>query len=98
MPDPYHHPADVLRFTASQQTCALVVVAAVTGGAMRAPGALMCVSSSGEVAGYVSNGCVDADIIYQARAAIKTGKTRRLQGYPAPLRRAYRFMGGSKST
>jgi len=71
MPNPYHHPADVLRFATDQDKYALVVVTAVTGGAMRAPGALMCVSGSGEVAGYISNGCVDADIIYHARHSLE---------------------------
>jgi len=31
----------------------------------------MCVSGSGEVAGYISNGCVDADIIYHARHSLE---------------------------
>ena len=76
----YHHPVDVLSFAAAlDMRFAMVAAEAVTGGAMRAPGALMCVPESGGVAGYISNGCVDADIIYQARAAIKDGVPRRLR-------------------
>lgn len=38
----------------------------------------MCVPASGPVAGYISNGCVDADIIFQAREALKIGEPRHL--------------------
>lgn len=76
-----HHPSDILRFaSASMQSgarIALVVVTAVTGGAMRARGALMCVTPQSH-AGYVSNGCVDADIIFQAREVISSGVPRAL--------------------
>lgn len=79
MPNPYHHAADVLRFASDAEAAyALVIVTAVYGGAMRARGALMCVREGGKIAGYISNGCVDADIIFQARAAIKTGVAVRL--------------------
>lgn len=76
----YHHPSDVLRFTyEADGPCALICVTDIRGGAMRAKGALMAVRENGDVAGYVSNGCVDADIIFQARAAMSDGKTRRLR-------------------
>lgn len=75
----FHHPSDVLRFAyEAEDPCALICVTNIRGGAMRAKGALMAVQENGEAAGYISNGCVDADIIYQARAAIKDGQTRRL--------------------
>jgi len=45
---------------------ALVVLSSVTGGTLRARGAMMCVSAE-KVAGYISNGCVDADVIARAR-------------------------------
>jgi len=45
---------------------ALVVLTSVTGGTLRARGAMMCVSAE-KVAGYISNGCVDADVIARAR-------------------------------
>lgn len=85
---PYHHPSDVLRFAAQRQAegtaMALAIVTDVTGGAMRGRGALICVTQN-DAAGYVSNGCVDADIIFQARAIIGTRKNKRLrygQGSP----------------
>ncbi len=76
----YHHAADVLCFAAAQEVpVALIAAEAVTGGAMRAPGALMCVTDTGQTAGYMSNGCVDADIVFQAQAAIKEATPRRLR-------------------
>jgi len=45
---------------------ALVVLSSVTGGTLRDRGAMMCVSAE-KVAGYISNGCVDADVIARAR-------------------------------
>ena len=51
---------------------ALVVLTAVTGGTLRARGALMAVTDT-HVAGYVSNGCVDADIVTRARSG-QTGR------------------------
>ncbi len=38
----------------------------VTGGTLRSPGAMMAITGD-NVAGYVSNGCIDADIITRAR-------------------------------
>ncbi len=46
---------------------ALVVLTSVTGGTLRDRGAMMSVSAK-KVAGYISNGCVDADVIARARA------------------------------
>lgn len=87
MTNPFHHAADVLRFAAgADMPYALVIVTAVTGGAMRARGAMMCVREDGEVAGYVSNGCVDADIILQAQDAIRTQESaRRVYGEGSPF-------------
>ncbi len=62
----FDHPHDVLRFCEDQPDASLVIVTSVTGGAMRSAGAMMAVSA-GRVAGYISNGCVDADIIMRAR-------------------------------
>ena len=93
----YHHPSDVLRFVhEAEQPCALICVTEIRGGAMRAKGALMAVSESGEVAGYVSNGCVDADIIFQAKAAMEDGGIRRLKyGEGSPFKDIQLPCGGS---
>lgn len=76
------HPEDVLAQWLSWQAddkAALIVVTAIEGGAVRAPGALMAVSSSGEIAGYISGGCIDADVALQAVDALKTGKDKQLR-------------------
>ncbi|MFW6027943.1 MAG: XdhC family protein [bacterium] len=58
---------------------ALVIVTSTDGGAVRAPGAMMAVSESGEQAGYISGGCIDADVVLQAQGAIKSGKPQLLR-------------------
>lgn len=93
----YHHPSDVLRFVHEADLgCALICVTEIRGGAMRAKGALMAVREDGEVAGYISNGCVDADIIYQAKSALKDGQIRRLKyGEGSPFKDIQLPCGGS---
>ncbi|WP_240935992.1 XdhC family protein [Billgrantia bachuensis] len=58
---------------------ALVVVTATQGGAVRAPGALMAVSAAGESCGYLSGGCIDADVVNHARQALRSGQVARLR-------------------
>jgi len=75
----FHHPSAVLRFAAEQSVpLALIIVTDVTGGAMRGRGAMMCVTQDA-VAGYISNGCVDADIIFQAREVLGSRETKHLR-------------------
>lgn len=79
----HEHPQDVLGaalgFTKSGAEVALVVVTATEGGAVRTPGALMAVSRSGDYAGYVSGGCIDADVRLNAMAAMDSGQLRKLR-------------------
>lgn len=87
----YHHPVDVLSYACealdAAHDIALIIVTNVSGGAMRATGAMMCVRGDGHGVGYVSNGCVDADIIFQAVEATKDGQVRRLvYGEGSPFR------------
>lgn len=76
------HPHDVLKKLAEWQAadcaCALVVVTGTEGGAVRAPGALLAVSESNSF-GYISGGCIDADVVLQARQAIQAGEARALR-------------------
>lgn len=58
---------------------ALVVVTATEGGAVRLPGALMAVSARGESCGYISGGCIDADVVTHARQALRSGRVERLR-------------------
>ncbi|MGO2240741.1 MAG: XdhC family protein [Halomonas sp.] len=54
---------------------ALVIVTSTEGGAVRMPGALMAVSATGESCGYISGGCIDADVVNHAGEALRSGQT-----------------------
>lgn len=58
---------------------ALIVVTATEGGAVRMPGALMAVSATGQICGYISGGCVDADVANHALQALRSGRVERLK-------------------
>lgn len=67
------HPEDVLakwREWNATSPVALVIVTGTTGGAVRRPGALMAVAADGRAAGYISGGCIDADVILQAQRCL----------------------------
>lgn len=80
---PHEHPLDVMRFVArnaaQNMPCALIMLTQIEGGAVRAPGALMAVTEAGEVCGYLSGGCIDADIALHALAALKNGTVKPLR-------------------
>ncbi|MEP4052155.1 MAG: XdhC family protein [Litorimonas sp.] len=67
MSQTYDHAEDVLRECVDKPDAVLVVLTDVTGGTLRARGAMMAVTSSQSI-GYISNGCVDADVVARARA------------------------------
>lgn len=76
------HAEDVLgqwlEWTASGKA-ALVMVTGTEGGAVRASGALMAVKADGETAGYISGGCIDADVALQAQDALASGQSTSLR-------------------
>ena len=51
----------------------------VTGGGIRPPGALMAISSSGASSGYLSGGCVDADVVARAQSCVGRSETVQLR-------------------
>ena len=71
----HEHPLDVLRFvidqTRANTSCALVMITGTDGGAVRDAGAVMAVAETGAKSGYLSGGCIDADIALNAQKAIK---------------------------
>ncbi|MEL6957087.1 MAG: XdhC family protein [Pseudomonadota bacterium] len=76
------HPEDVLDqwlTWSSQGAACLAVVTATEGGAVRAAGALMAISELGDVAGYVSGGCIDADVRLHALDCIESGQAKALR-------------------
>lgn len=83
MSETYEHAADVMAWATdmlrSGDQCVLAVVTGTEGGAVRAPGALMAVSASGDGAGYVSGGCIDADVVQQAQLALQSGSAQKLR-------------------
>ncbi|GGX62769.1 lipoprotein [Litorimonas cladophorae] len=91
MKQTYDHPYRVLQFCASNSDAALVIVTQVTGGTLRSSGAMMAVTAH-DVAGYISNGCVDADIITRARAG-QSGSL--VYGTGSPFRDIILPCGGS---
>lgn len=76
------HAADVLAalstWQANGEATALVIVTGTEGGAVRAPGALLAVSEASSL-GYISGGCIDADVKLQARQAIERGEVTHLR-------------------
>ncbi len=78
------HAVDVLGYWLARRAdgpVALIAVTATEGGAVRAPGALMAVSQSGDRAGYLSGGCIDEDVALQARNALAAGEAHRTLRY-----------------
>ena len=80
---PRYHPLDIFTFARERQRrgerVVLIVVDAVSGASVRPVGTPMVVSEAGDYAGYVSNGCVDADIAGHALEALSDGALRRVK-------------------
>ncbi len=83
------HPLDVLSFAIAQERlglrCALAMLTDTVGGSVRATGAIMAISQNGQTCGYLSGGCIDADIRLHALQALSSleGKSLRYgQGSP----------------
>jgi len=79
--DSYHeHISDIFRDVLSLrkqgQRVALAFVTETEGGAVRAVGAAMAITDTGESYGYVSGGCIDADVRLQAQSALKSNQPR----------------------
>ena len=77
------HPADIFAvadgWRRDGRAFALAFVTATQGGAVRDPGAVMAISADGETVGYLSGGCIDADVASQARACLTSRQTRTLR-------------------
>lgn len=86
VPLPRYHPLDVFEFARARQARAealvLIFIEAFKGASLRPVGTPMAVCANGDYAGYVSNGCVDADIAAQALEALKDTQMRRVSYGP----------------
>ena len=71
------HASDIIATAADLigrgQPFALITSLAIEGGAAREIGSLALVVASGEMHGYLSNGCIDRDIHIHAMAALESG-------------------------
>jgi xanthine dehydrogenase accessory factor len=70
--------ADVDAWTARGDKVAIAMVVGVKRSAPRPPGAKMAISSSGEVSGAVSGGCVEGAVVEVAEKVINGGEPQLL--------------------
>lgn len=70
---------DVTRWLAEGKRVAQATVVSLVGSAPRGVGATLVVSDAGEIAGSVSNGCVEPDVVEQAQRVMRSGKPRLLK-------------------
>ena len=69
---------DVARWLAEGKRVAQATVVSLVGSAPRGAGATLVVSDGGDIAGSVSNGCVEPDVVEQAQRVMRSGKPRLL--------------------
>lgn len=68
--------ADISRWRSKGEKVALATVVKAYGSAPRKEGSKMAVSESGEMAGSVSGGCVENDVVLHALEVLKAGQPR----------------------
>ncbi|MBB3314022.1 xanthine dehydrogenase accessory factor [Rhizobium sp. BK196] len=72
-------PIEILRFAEEQFQRGAVAVAmlvSIRGGAARSPGSLIAVAADGSYCGFVSGGCIESTVAFEALLAISQGKDR----------------------
>ncbi|HEY8325691.1 MAG TPA: XdhC family protein, partial [Ktedonobacterales bacterium] len=69
---------DISRWLAEGKRVAQATVVSLVGSAPRGAGATLVVSDAGDIAGSVSNGCVEPDVVEQAQRVMRSGKPRLL--------------------
>jgi xanthine dehydrogenase accessory factor len=67
---------DVARWQAAGKGVAQATVVSLVGSAPRGIGATLVVSDAGDIAGSVSNGCVEPDVVERAQRIIRSGKPK----------------------
>ncbi|HEV8036980.1 MAG TPA: XdhC family protein [Yoonia sp.] len=71
--------AQVSAYVRTGQRFALITSVEIKGGSARDLGSLAVVSDTGEMTGYMSNGCIDQDILLHAMGCLETGVARLLK-------------------
>ncbi len=69
---------DAIRWLTEGKRVAQATVVSLVGSAPRGVGATLVVSDAGDIAGSVSNGCVEPDVVEQAQRVMRAGKPRLL--------------------
>src|SRR5438045_1427668 len=67
---------EIREWTAAGDRVALATVVETWGSSPRPLGSKMAVSSSGKMAGSVSNGCIEGDVYEEAQKVLKAGRGR----------------------
>lgn len=70
--------AEFLRANREAPALVLATVVATEGSTYRKPGAMLLSNASGAFAGLISGGCLEGDLVAQARDVLDTGEPRRL--------------------
>jgi xanthine dehydrogenase accessory factor len=71
--------AQVATYVRTGQRFVLVTSVDIKGGSARDLGSLAVVNDIGEMTGYMSNGCIDQDILLQALECLQSGSARLLR-------------------
>lgn len=71
--------AQVATYAKSGQRFALITSVDIKGGSARDIGSLAVVSEAGDMTGYMSNGCIDQDILLHALDCLRSGVARLLR-------------------
>ncbi|WP_254693251.1 XdhC family protein [Sulfitobacter sp. SK011] len=71
--------AQVATYVRTGQRFVLITSVDIKGGSARDVGSLAVVSDKGEMTGYMSNGCIDQDILFQALDCLRSGTARLLR-------------------
>jgi xanthine/CO dehydrogenase XdhC/CoxF family maturation factor len=69
---------DIERWRAAGEKVAVATVVATRKSAPRPVGSKLAVTESGQIAGSVSGGCVEADVCTQAIEVLRTGESKLL--------------------
>jgi xanthine/CO dehydrogenase XdhC/CoxF family maturation factor len=66
----------IARWKERGEKIALATVVRVVGSAPRREGAKMAITADGEMAGSVSGGCVEADVVLHAQEVLRSGQPK----------------------